>query len=73
VLTRPTTFAALPNSLYMGFRTLSMQRQSSEVWKILGMVKTEFTKLGESLEAIKKSLEAASKKMDRVSVRSRAV
>jgi len=50
-----------------------MQRQSSEVWKILGMVKTEFTKLGESLEAIKKSLEAASKKMDRVSVRSRAV
>jgi DNA recombination protein RmuC len=57
----------------MGFRTLSIQKQSSEVWKTLGMVKTEFAKFGESLDAVKKSLEAASKKMDGVSVRSRAV
>jgi len=73
VLTGPTTFAAVLNSLQMGFRTLSIQKQSSEVWKTLGMVKTEFAKFGESLEAVKKSLEAASKKMDGVSVRSRAV
>jgi DNA recombination protein RmuC len=73
VLTGPTTFAAVLNSLQMGFRTLSIQKQSSEVWKTLGMVKTEFAKFGESLDAVKKSLEAASKKMDGVSVRSRAV
>lgn len=73
VLTGPTTFAAVLNSLQMGFKTLSIQKQSSEVWKTLGLVKTEFSKFGDSLEAVKKSLLAATNKIETVSVRSRAV
>ena len=73
VLTGPTTFAAVLNSLQMGFKTLSIQKQSSEVWKTLGLVKTEFSKFGDSLEAVKKSLLAATNKIESVSVRSRAV
>jgi DNA recombination protein RmuC len=57
----------------MGFKTLSIQKQSSEVWKTLGLVKTEFSKFGDSLEAVKKSLLAATNKIETVSVRSRAV
>ena len=73
VLAGPTTFAAVLNSLQMGFKTLSIQKQSSEVWKTLGMVKTEFSKFGDSLEAVKKSLQAATNKIETVGVRSRAV
>jgi len=73
VLAGPTTFAAVLNSLQMGFKTLSIQKQSSEVWKTLGMVKTEFSKFGESLEAVKKSLQAATNKIESVGTRSRAV
>ena len=73
VLTGPTTFAAVLNSLQMGFKTLSIQKQSSEVWKTLGLVKTEFSKFGDSLEAVKKSLLAATNKIETVGVRSRAV
>jgi DNA recombination protein RmuC len=73
VLAGPTTFAAVLNSLQMGFKTLSIQKQSSEVWKTLGMVKTEFSKFGESLDAVKKSLQAATNKIESVSTRSRAV
>jgi len=73
VLAGPTTFAAVLNSLQMGFKTLSIQKQSSEVWKTLGMVKTEFSKFGESLDAVKKSLQAATNKIESVGTRSRAV
>ena len=73
VLAGPTTFAAVLNSLQMGFKTLSIQKQSSEVWKTLGLVKTEFSKFGDSLEAVKKSLQAATNKIESVGVRSRAV
>ena len=73
VLAGPTTFAAVLNSLQMGFKTLSIQKQSSEVWKTLGMVKTEFSKFGESLDAVKKSLQAATNQIESVGTRSRAV
>jgi len=73
VLAGPTTFAALLNSLQMGFRTLTIQKKSSEVWKILGLVKTQFAKFGDSIEVVKKKLQEASNKMDDVSQRSRAV
>lgn len=73
VLAGPTTFAAVLNSLQMGFKTLSIQKQSSEVWKTLGMVKTEFSKFGESLDAVKKSLQAATNKIESVGTRTRAV
>ena len=73
VLAGPTTFWALLNSLRMGFRTLTIQKQASDVWKTLGQVKTEFEKFGESLEAVKKKLQEASNKMDDVGIRSRAV
>ena len=73
VVAGPTTFAALLNSLQMGFRTLSIQKQSSEVWQVLGQVKLEFTKFGDSIDAVKKKLQEASNKMDDVGTRSRAV
>lgn len=55
----PTTLAALLNSLQMGFRTLSIQKRSSEVWKVLGAVKTEFSKFGEILNKVEKKLQEA--------------
>jgi DNA recombination protein RmuC len=73
ILAGPTTFAALLNSLQMGFRTLTIQKQSSEVWRTLGQLKTEFGKFGDSLDAVKKKLQEASNKMDDVGRRSRAV
>lgn len=72
VVAGPTTFAALLNSLQMGFRTLSIQKQSSEVWQVLEQVKSEFT-FGDSIDAVKKKLQEASNKMDDVGTRSRAV
>ena len=69
----PTTLAALLNSLQMGFRTLAIQKRSSEVWNLLASVKTEFGKFGESLTAVKDKLEQAARKMEEVDVRSRAI
>ena len=69
----PTTLAALLNSLQMGFRTLAIQKRSSEVWNLLAAVKTEFAKFGESLSAVKEKIEQASRKMEDVDVRSRAI
>lgn len=73
VVTGPTTFAALLNSLQMGFRTLKIQKQSSEVWKVLSAVKTEFDKFGSAIDAVKKKLNEASNKIDDVDTRTRAV
>jgi len=69
----PTTLAALLNSLQMGFRTLAIQKRSSEVWNLLAAVKTEFNKFGESLSAVKEKIDQASRKMEDVDVRSRAI
>jgi len=69
----PTTLAALLNSLQMGFRTLAIQKRSSEVWNLLAGVKTEFGKFGEALSAVKEKIDQASRKIEDVDVRSRAI
>ena len=69
----PTTLAAMLNSLQMGFRTLAIERRSSEVWVVLGAVKTEFTKFGEALSHTRKKLQEASNSIDKAEVRTRAV
>jgi DNA recombination protein RmuC len=69
----PTTLAALLNSLQMGFRTLTIQKRSSEVWNLLAGVKTEFGKFGEALGSVKDKLDQAARKMEDVDVRSRAI
>ena len=70
----PTTMGALLNSLQMGFRTLAIQKRSSEVWKVLGGVKTEFDKFAEVLEATQKRLTQANDELDKlVGVRTRQI
>src|SRR3989449_6705544 len=69
----PTTLAALLNSLQMGFRTLAIQKRSSEVWNLLAAVKTEFGKFGEALSAVKDKLDQAARHVDTVAVRSPAI
>ena len=73
VVAGPTTFAALLNSLQMGFRTLAIEKRSSEVWQVLGAVKTEFGRFGEILDATHKKLQEASNKIKEASTRSRAI
>lgn len=73
VVAGPTTLAAMLNSLRLGFRTLAIEKRSSEVWGILGSVKTEFHKFGDIVDATKKSIDAAAKKFDEVGRRTRAV
>src|SRR6266487_4163063 len=73
VFAGPTTLAALLNSLQMGFRTLAIQRRSSEVWNLLAGVKTEFGKFGEALSAVKDKLDQAARQVDNVAVRSRVI
>ncbi len=73
VVTGPTTLAALLNSLQMGFRTLAIEKRSSEVWELLGMVKTEFGRFGEVLAKTKKKLQEASNTIGIAEVRSRAI
>ena len=69
----PTNLHAFLTSLRMGFRTLAIEKRSSEVWQTLGAVKTEFAKYGEVMDAVKKKLHEASNQIDKVSVRSRAI
>jgi DNA recombination protein RmuC len=69
----PTTLTALLNSLQMGFRTLAIQKRSSEVWNLLAGVKTEFGKFGEALSQVKDKLDQAARKMEDVDIRSRAI
>ncbi len=73
IVAGPTTLAALLNSLQMGFRTLAIQKRSSEVWKLLGAVKTEFGKFGITLDGVKKKLDQAANTMDDAAKRSRAI
>ena len=69
----PTTLTALLNSLQMGFRTLAIEKRSSEVWAVLGAVKTEFGKFGEALESTRKKLEQATKSIESAGVRTRQI
>jgi len=73
VLAGPTTLAAILNSLQMGFRTLAIQRRSSEVWQLLGATKTEFGKYADVLGKVKKKLDEASNTIDKAAVRTRAI
>jgi DNA recombination protein RmuC len=73
VVTGPTTLAALLNSLQMGFRTLAIERRSSEVWELLSVVKTEFGKFGDTLSKTKKKLQEAAHTIDQAEVRTRAI
>ena len=74
VLAGPTTLAALLSSLQMGFRTLAIQQRSSEVWTLLGAVKTEFQKYGEVLDRVQRKLAEASRTIDdEVGRRTRAI
>ncbi|ABC83688.1 DNA recombination protein RmuC [Anaeromyxobacter dehalogenans] len=73
VVAGPTTLAALLNSLQMGFRTLAIQKRSSEVWQVLSAVKTEFGKFGQVIEKVDKKLQEASTTLGTVATRSRAI
>ena len=73
VVTGPTTLSALLNSLQMGFRTLAIQKRTSEVWQVLGAVKTEFGKFGDLLDKTQKKLQEASNTLDGAAVRTRAI
>jgi len=73
VIAGPTTLWSILNSLQMGFRTLAIQKRSSEVWNLLAAVKTEWTKYGDVLDAVQKKLHQASDTIEKAKVRSRAV
>lgn len=74
VIAGPTTMAALLNSLQMGFKTLAIQKRSSEVWKVLGGVKTEFDKFANVLDETKRRLDQANSELDKlVGVRTRQI
>ena len=69
----PTTLAAILNSLQMGFRTLAIEKRSSEVWTLLSAVKTEFGKFGDLLDKTNKKLQEASNAMDAATVKTRTI
>jgi DNA recombination protein RmuC len=74
IVTGPTTLSAILNSLQMGFRTLAIQKRSSEVWQVLGAIKTEFGKFGVLLERTQKKLNEANSELDKlVGVRTRII
>jgi DNA recombination protein RmuC len=72
-LAGPTTLLALLTSLQVGFRTVAIEKRSSEVWRILGAAKTEFGKFGDVLDNVKNKLDQASKQIDQTGVRTRAI
>lgn len=73
IVAGPTTLSALLNSLQMGFRTLAIERRSSEVWQLLGAVKTQFGQFGGLLEKVHKKLEQASTTIDDAARKSRTI
>lgn len=73
MITGPTTITAILNSLQMGFRTLAIEKQSSEIWQTLSEVKTEFGRFGEILERTQKKLQEASNQIDAGATRARAI
>ena len=73
VIAGPTTLSAILNSLRVGFRTLAIEKRSSEVWKVLAAVKTEFGKFGDVLGKVKRQLKTASNTINQTEVRTRAM
>ncbi len=73
IITGPTTLSAFLSSLQMGFRTLAIERRTSEVWEILGEVKTEFGNFAIILDQTKKKLEQATDSIDKAGVRTRQI
>jgi len=73
VVSGPTTIAALLNSLRLGFRSLAIEQQASEVWQVLAAVKAEFGKFGGVLDKVKKQLATASNTIDETQTRTRAM
>ena len=73
VVAGPTTLWSILNSLQMGFRTLAIQQRSSEVWKLLAAVKTEFGKYGDILDKVQKKLQEATNTLDTAAVRTRTI
>jgi DNA recombination protein RmuC len=73
LVTGPTTLLAVLNSLQMGFRTLVIEKRSSEVWSLLGAVKTEFGRFGEVLDKTQKKLQEASNTIETAATRSRQI
>ncbi|MFA5197803.1 MAG: DNA recombination protein RmuC, partial [Patescibacteria group bacterium] len=73
VIAGPTTLWSILNSLQMGFRTLAIQKRSSEVWNLLAAVKTEWTKYGDVLDAVQNKLHQASDTIEKAKVRSRGI
>lgn len=73
IITGPTTLTAILNSLQMGFRTLAIEKRTSEVWSLLGAVKSEFGKFGDVLEKTQDKLRQASDSIDSAKVRTRAI
>lgn len=70
-LAGPTTLLAILNSLHMGFRTLALEKQASEVWKVLGAVKTEFDRYGEWVAKVREQVHKAADTLDRADTRSK--
>ncbi len=73
VVAGPTTLAAILSSLRMGFRTLAIEQRATEVWKVLGAVKTEFGKFGQVLDKVKRQLNTATKTIEETGVRTRVM
>ena len=73
VVSGPTTFVALLNSLQMGFRTLAIEKRSSEVWNLLGTVKSEFEKFGDLLDKTNKKLQEIGNTMAKASTKTRVI
>ena len=73
VVAGPTTLAAILSSLRMGFRTLAIEKRSSEVWQVLAAVKTEFGNFGGVLDKLQRQLSTASKTVEETGVRTRAI
>jgi DNA recombination protein RmuC len=69
----PTTLSAILNSLRVGFQTLAIEKRASEVWTVLGAVKTEFSRFGEFLSKVKRHIDAASQTLDASATRTRAM
>jgi DNA recombination protein RmuC len=72
-LTGPTTFTALLNALQMGFRSLAIEKRTSEVWKILGAVRNEFGKYNDVVDRLAKQLNTAAKSVESLGIRTRAM
>ena len=73
VISGPTTLAALLNSLQMGFRTLSIEQRTGEVWQTLGTLRTEFARFGDTLERMRQRLDQATGELDAATAKSRAI